>query len=412
MRLIAFAVALLTLFTCFARNSEADSVKVYFRMGQSQYDPEFGNNRQAMDSFMDILSKAYSEKNVESIAVRAYTSPDGSSQGNQRLSERRCDAIADYIASHLGIEPSVIQKIPEGIAWDGLRDLVEKTPDVPSRNAVLNILDNTPIWIYDRHGKVVDGRKSQLMLLDKGRPYKWMLANLFPELRNGVVVSIILKDIAPDKENNESLETNEQTGSDESKELNDTIQTNQLSSPTDHSQSLPVNIEKSSRGDSNFALKTNLLYYCILMPNVEIEWKFAKRWSAALEYQCAWWSKTPPHKVYRVATVMPEVRFWTIERSRWHGMYVGLFGGLGLYDLSKGKNGHEGEGGLVGISAGYMWPISKYLSLDAGLGVGYMRLRDKEYTPLDGHYLYQQTKNINYFGPLRLRLSLVWRIPK
>ncbi len=162
--------------------------------------------------------------------------------------------------------------------------------------------------------------------------------------------------------------------------------------------------------EEKFALKTNLLGYAVLMPNIEVEWMFADRWSAALEAQSAWYSKSSPHKVYRLATVTPEVRYWTINRSRWHGMYVGAFGGVGLYDLSDGKKGHEGEGFMAGFSVGYMWPISKHLSLDAGLGVGYLRARDKVYVPEDGHYLYQYTKNIDYVGPLRLKLSLVWRI--
>ncbi|MDE5744452.1 MAG: DUF3575 domain-containing protein [Paramuribaculum sp.] len=165
----------------------------------------------------------------------------------------------------------------------------------------------------------------------------------------------------------------------------------------------------TAKADSRFLLKTNLLYYAILMPNLEVEWKFADRWSAALEFQGAWYAKNDPHKVYRVATVMPEVRYWIMERSRWNGMYVGAFVGAGLYDLCDGKKGHEGEGGLVGISAGYMWAIGKHLSLDAGIGLGYLYARDKLYYPRDGHYLYQLTKNVNYFGPLRLKLSLVWR---
>lgn len=165
------------------------------------------------------------------------------------------------------------------------------------------------------------------------------------------------------------------------------------------------------KSDSRFALKTNLLFYTVLMPNIEAEWMFANRWSAALEIQGAWYSKENPHKVYRLSTVTPEIRFWTIDRSRWHGMYVGLFGGYGKYDLSKGRNGHEGEGFMAGLSIGYMWPISKHLSLDAGIGVGYMSAQDKLYKPSDDCYLYQYTKNINYVGPLRLKLSLVWRVP-
>ncbi|MDE6717706.1 MAG: DUF3575 domain-containing protein, partial [Muribaculaceae bacterium] len=91
-----------------------------------------------------------------------------------------------------------------------------------------------------------------------------------------------------------------------------------------------------SRQDSPFALKTNLLDYAILMPNLELEWKCARRWSVALEGQIAWWSKESSHKTYRVATLIPEARYWVIDRSKWHGMYVGLFGGIGIYDLHRG----------------------------------------------------------------------------
>lgn len=173
----------------------------------------------------------------------------------------------------------------------------------------------------------------------------------------------------------------------------------------------PVLAPSVVRPDSRFALKTNLLGYAVLMPNLEVEWMFVDRWSLALEGQGAWYAKNEPHKVYRLATLTPEIRFWALDRGRWHGMYVGLFGGAGLYDLSNGKKGHEGEGWMAGVSAGYMWPISKHLSLDAGIGVGYMHARDKVYEPRDGHFLYQMTKNVNYFGPLRAKLSLVWRIP-
>lgn len=163
------------------------------------------------------------------------------------------------------------------------------------------------------------------------------------------------------------------------------------------------------KSDSRFALKTNLLGYAVLMPNMELEWKFADRWSAALEAQSAWYSIDEPRKVYRLATVTSELRFWAVNRSRWQGMYVGIFGGAGMYDLSNSTKGHEGEGVMAGLSLGYMWPIGKHLSLDAGAGAGYLRIRDKVYVPLDGHFLYQLTKNIDYIGPLRLKLSLVWR---
>lgn len=184
------------------------------------------------------------------------------------------------------------------------------------------------------------------------------------------------------------------------------------STPILYERNIPPRARKFCGGENcfeNVALKTNLLAYAVLMPNISLEVKFARRWSTELEWQVAWWSKEDPRKVYRISMGTGELRYWPIIRSKWHGMYVGAFGGGGIYDIDNSEKGHEGHGFMTGLSVGYMWPIGKYFSLDAGLGVGYMRLRDKTYIPLDGHFLYQMTKNINYFGPLRAKLSLVWR---
>ena len=41
---------------------------------------------------------------------------------------------------------------------------------------------------------------------------------------------------------------------------------------------------------------------------------------------------------------------------------------------------------------------------------GYMHSKYEEYLPIDGHYVYQQTNRMNYFGPLKLKFALVWRL--
>ena len=55
------------------------------------------------------------------------------------------------------------------------------------------------------------------------------------------------------------------------------------------------------------------------------------------------------------------------------------------------------------------WPINHKLSFEAGIGGGYAYTRYKEYTPFEGHHIYQRTKEVNYFGPLKVKFSLVWR---
>lgn len=159
-----------------------------------------------------------------------------------------------------------------------------------------------------------------------------------------------------------------------------------------------------------FALKTNLLYDAALMPNLELEWRMNSQWSLAVEGALAWWKKDAKHKYYRIAMVSPEIRRWFNTRGPWHGMYAGLFAGVGKYDLENGGTGYMGNDCyMVGFSYGYMWPIGRTLSLEAGIGAGYMYTRYKEYNPFEGHYLYQRTKTLNYFGPLKLKFSLAWR---
>ncbi|MDE6371563.1 MAG: DUF3575 domain-containing protein, partial [Duncaniella sp.] len=158
-----------------------------------------------------------------------------------------------------------------------------------------------------------------------------------------------------------------------------------------------------------FALKTNLLYYIALMPNIELEWRINQSWSLLLDADVAWYSKDSAHKYYQLALIDTEARYWLPRGTVWHGMYVGAFAGGSWYDLENGHKGYQGNAGLGGFTFGYMWPITRTLSLEAGLGVGYMYTRYKEYVPFDGHYLYQRTKALNYVGPLKLKFSLVWR---
>ena len=157
-------------------------------------------------------------------------------------------------------------------------------------------------------------------------------------------------------------------------------------------------------------IKSNLIYDVLLMPSLEIEYRFNERWSAAVEGNMAWWHNDGKHKYYQLATIIPEARYWFKPQGSRRGHYVGLFGGGGWYDLENGNTGYRGTGGMVGASYGYMFPIGKYFAFEAGIGVGFMTTKYEEYLPQDGHYVYQQTNRTNYVGPLKLKFAFVWNI--
>ena len=154
------------------------------------------------------------------------------------------------------------------------------------------------------------------------------------------------------------------------------------------------------------AIKTNLLYDAILMPSLEVEYRIDDRWSVAVEGSVAWWKRDRRHKYYQIATILPEGRYWFGTKKPWHGHYVGVFAGGSWYDLENGERGYKGEFFTTGVSYGYMFPIGRSLSIEAGLGVGFLYTTYEEYLPIDGHYVYQQTSRTNWFGPVKVKTGV------
>jgi len=161
-----------------------------------------------------------------------------------------------------------------------------------------------------------------------------------------------------------------------------------------------------------WALKTNLLYDGILMPNLEIEYLLSARWSVNIEGQYAWWSRPERNQFYQIASVSPELRYWLSSKEPFSGHYVGVYYGGGLYDLEDGnRTGYRGECYLsTGLSYGYMKSLGSHLSLEIGIGAGYLSSGYKTYLPIDGRYVYQSTKRLNYVGPTKAKISLVWKL--
>ncbi len=387
--------------------SPVDSAKVYFPLGHRQYYPDYKDNDAAMGHFLRSVREADSAGAIDRVEVRAYASPDGSNAANERLTANRCRSISDYIVSETGIAPGLIDSHAEGIAWHELRRMVAADGAVPYQAEVLEVLDNIPVWVFDDAGAVVGGRKKALMDLRGGVPYRWLYEYVFPVLRNAVAVSLYLKGDAEVPE--------QPVAATEATDSGDTAET--AGSGTDvreviadyDAEAAPAPATEQADVIHAFALKTNLIYDALLCPNLALEWRINDKWSVAAEADVAWWRNDGRHRYYQLMYIGGEGRYWFKTRGPWHGMYAGVMAGGGKYDLSGGHRGYKGEAGLAGLTYGYMFPVSKHLSFDAEIGLGYMYTEYKEYIPHDGHYLYQRTARTGYFGPVKVQFSLVWR---
>lgn len=202
MKVLQLIVVLAILFPLMAqavRPGASDSVRVLFRLGYRHYDPGFSGNASRMGAFMRSLHRADSMNNIDHIIIRASASPDGTDRANERLTVNRCRALAEYIAANGHVDPARIESAPIGIGWDELRRMVAMRDDVPEKEAVIRIIDETPVLVTDGNGRITGGRKKALMDLAGGRPYRWLYDNLFGQLRSGLGITLYVSDIDADR---------------------------------------------------------------------------------------------------------------------------------------------------------------------------------------------------------------------
>lgn len=418
----------LCLFCCLSgsflfAHSQEDTLQVYFRRGYAVLEPELRGNRETLEGLV-VRLEAFRDDTagcVSQLSLRGNASPDGTAAANVRLTRKRVEAVLSYLRQWVEIPDELVEVQANGFDWEGLQLRVEDDPECPARQEVLEVLSDTPEWMYDAQGRIVDGRRKRLMDLRGGVPYGYLAEKVFPDLRN---VSIILygqgdqlqaQKEAPDPSDGRAQVTVVGRGSDTQAvagPMGEAVP-EQTSSGKD-----PEGVRKEEiAGDTlvqppwhRLAIKTNLLYDAILMPSLEVEYRIDDRWSVAVEGSVAWWKRDRRHKYYQIATILPEGRYWFGTKKPWHGHYVGVFAGGSWYDLENGERGYKGEFFTTGVSYGYMFPIGRSLSIEAGLGVGFLYTTYEEYLPIDGHYVYQQTSRTNWFGPVKVKLALVWRL--
>lgn len=389
--------------------SQVDSLCIYFQRGYAVVNLSLRENSTTFKNLIDILQN---HKDAVKLQLTGNASPDGSASANMRLTRKRVAAVLSYLREYVPVSDSLITVKATGIDWDGLSAMVEKDANCPAREEVLVILKEQPEWVYDAQNRIIDGRKKQLMDLRGGVPYNYLSEKFFPELRNTTVALSYkddTKDLQPERQEEEDAVVEEH---DSSLHPSSSEVVGLENDEHDAFSSATVSSSDAAADDrvQRMAIKTNLLYDAILMPSLEVEYRIDNRWSVAVEGSVAWWKRDSRHKYYQIATIVPEGRYWFRTRKPWHGHYVGLFAGGSWYDLENGGRGYKGEFFMTGLSYGYMFPISRFLSLETGLGVGFLHTSYEEYLPLDGHYVYQQTSKTNWVGPVKLKFSLVWRL--
>lgn len=166
-------------------------------------------------------------------------------------------------------------------------------------------------------------------------------------------------------------------------------------------------------------LKTNLLFDVLTAVNVEIEYPVLPNLSIAAEWLFPWWINEKKQNCLQVLRGTAEVKYWfksaDIRKSMLEGWYLGAFYSAGIYDLEYKKKGYQGDVyHSAGISLGYSYNLTKSLSAECGVSLGYINTDYTKYEAAknidDNWVLFKKSVgNYTYWGPTNIKLSIVWR---
>lgn len=379
-----------------------DSVSVYFRQSHIDIDSDFSHNGERLDSIIGQFSGAASGENrfhLHNVKVTGAASPEGSVEFNDYLSEKRAEAIFSLMREYGITDDNGTKFNYLGRDWSGLYNAVQADRNVPYRDEVQGLLQEIAVAGDVTHPLM------KLKKLHGGGPYYYMYTHIFPSLRMSKIVFSYDRLLTLDSEIKPAL--------------------------------LPVDIAYSCH-DMNFdyifgsvkeckpfylGLKTNMLYDLLLIPNIGADLYIGKGWSVTADWMYGWWDKNSTHYYWRAYGGTLGVRKWFGKKAAEKpltGHHVGVYAGAVTYDFELGGKGYMGgkpHGTLWercnfvgGVEYGYSLPVARRLNIDFAIGLGYVGGKYLEYVPKDGFYMWQSTHRLNWFGPTKAEVSLVWLI--
>ncbi|WP_026367459.1 DUF3575 domain-containing protein [Bacteroides sp. 14(A)] len=388
-----------------------DSVQIHFRQGKIDLSPSVGDNRSALARIADSLRTSYADSiyRLQRILVVGGASPEGSVRINRWLSEKRAGVLFDYLSRYGALPDSLKASEFLGRDWGGLIRLVMDDPDVPYREETLALLRE----IADEARGAAPAKGDHLGRIQRlrgGAPYWYMYKRHFPDLRASRLYlwyEKVWNPAAPIPQPKAEI-------------LVPPVDTVIIRDTIYIHDTLYVARPCPER-PFYMALKTNMLYDALLIPNIGVEFYLGRNWSVAADWMYGWWKTDRRHWYWRAYGGGISVRKWfgrAAEEKPLTGHHLGLYGQIFTYDFETGGRGYMGgkPGGTLwdkmnyaaGVEYGYSHPIARRLNIDFTIGVGYWGGTYHEYKPVDGCYVWQSTRQRHWFGPTKAEVSLVW----
>jgi len=176
----------------FIDENRDDALSIYFKQGSYIVQRDFADNGYALVDMISVIRaiQASRDSRIVRIIIAGFASPEGSFLANDRLAWERAVSVKQILLNNTNLDNRAVNIYNGSVDWRGLYRLVAES-DMYHKYQILNILDFAPIWGDARHASRLD----ELKRLAGGEPYRYMLNNIFPLLRNAAYIKVYYENI-------------------------------------------------------------------------------------------------------------------------------------------------------------------------------------------------------------------------
>lgn len=386
-----------------------------------------------LQSFFDGVRQT-PDVSVKKVVITSFASMEGDVISNKRFVSERNTTARNLVKNLSGLPDSLIICTEGGVAWEQLRDSVDRS-DMQYREEILYIIDNYPEETW-QDGTLVDSRRKRLMDFQGGDPYRYLRARFFPHFRysririiytgnldektlSGIEENTVMTDRAGDYGDGLYVEIEQDTVSVQEPQ-DSTIKKDTAAAlqPAD-TIALPDTAKAVKTAGTDrpmeklpiLGVKTNAIFLFAGVANAGVEARIGKHFSIDFPVVYSPYTIKNNYRL-RALAFQPEFRFWF--KGYTEGHFLGLTGNFAWFNIALSNNNRYQDSADrplmgAGISYGYSWKILPSLSLEFTIGAGYANIHYDVFYNVENGIQYNSGVK-NYWGLTKAGISVVYII--
>lgn len=387
----------------------------YYHFGQTDIDETYRDNSQTTDSILMVVRdlRNAGAQNIQ-IQMTSHTSPDVTGNEAVDIAYNRNQNVIKFLSVFNLIDVTTLTSGTNGYDWDCLLDQICRSNN-PDKAELTNVIRNIP---DDPFGANENTRIELLRTVGSEGSFQQLVGDYFQNMRNTTVSITAYMPLTMQP----------------TQLLAATNTAAKVMAPTvEHVGRVPKKKENAVPRMFRMGVSSNLLYDVAAIPNLGVDFYFARHFSVGINYMYADWTVYKDFNMWHGNGGDLHFDYWFNGKRAFSGHHVGVIGqamkwkwrkndntpasvpsdGAQPYTAYKSKNYNF----AAGITYGYALPITKDLTLDFGIGVGYFRM-EYRYDKFSDNYndngeqinIKSGNRGRSWIGPTKAEVKLIWKI--